>query len=163
MIIAYPGNTPPPHTVLANGAAVSREQYAKLFAVIGTKYGAGNGSTTFNVPDCRNRVLQGGAAAGAYKNAGLPNILSANANDSPLGMYVWANSMTQYDGWESGALSIHSPANNEVFTGMTWDDNAGGRRPYRLRFDASRSSAIYGASNTVQPPALTVLYCIVYE
>lgn len=42
--------------LLEDGAAVSRTTYANLFAVIGTTYGAGNGSTTFNVPDSRGRV-----------------------------------------------------------------------------------------------------------
>jgi len=45
--------TAPEGFLLANGAAVSRTTYADLFAVIGTTYGAGNGSTTFNLPDAR--------------------------------------------------------------------------------------------------------------
>lgn len=42
-----------------NGAAVSRTTYANLFAVIGTTYGAGNGTTTFNVPDLRGQFIRG--------------------------------------------------------------------------------------------------------
>jgi len=50
------------------GQAVSRSTYAALFLAIGTLYGAGNGSTTFNVPDLRGRALfgkdnMGGSAA----------------------------------------------------------------------------------------------------
>lgn len=45
--------------LLANGAAVSRTTYATLFAAIGTAYGSGDGSTTFNLPDGRGRVLVG--------------------------------------------------------------------------------------------------------
>ncbi|QEY24939.1 tail fiber protein [Neisseria animalis] len=41
-----------------NGAAVSRTTYAKLFAAIGTHYGAGNGSTTFNLPDLRGEFIR---------------------------------------------------------------------------------------------------------
>lgn len=48
--------TAPEGYLLTNGAAVSRTTYANLFAVIGTTYGAGNGSTTFNLPDTRGRV-----------------------------------------------------------------------------------------------------------
>lgn len=48
--------TAPEGYVLENGAALSRTTYAELFAAIGTTYGAGNGSTTFNVPDSRGRV-----------------------------------------------------------------------------------------------------------
>lgn len=48
--------TAPAGYLLANGAAVSRATYANLFAVIGTTYGAGDGSTTFNLPDTRGRT-----------------------------------------------------------------------------------------------------------
>jgi microcystin-dependent protein len=42
-----------------NGAAVSRSTYAVLFAAIGTLYGAGDGTTTFNLPDYRGEFLRG--------------------------------------------------------------------------------------------------------
>lgn len=51
--------TAPPGRLIANGAAVSRTTYAALFAAIGTTYGAGNGSTTFNLPDLRGVVARG--------------------------------------------------------------------------------------------------------
>src|SRR2546421_10755651 len=56
-ITAFGGDTPPPGWLPADGSEVSRTQYAALFAAIGTTYGAGNGSTTFNLPDLRGRVL----------------------------------------------------------------------------------------------------------
>ncbi|HKT28806.1 tail fiber protein [Dyella sp.] len=49
-IIVTAGQQAPPYTLLCNGAAISRTQYADLFAAIGTTYGAGDGVTTFNVP-----------------------------------------------------------------------------------------------------------------
>lgn len=59
--------------LLCDGAAVSRTTYEALFAAIGTAYGAGNGSTTFNVPDLRGRVPVGvdGAAARLAANDAL--------------------------------------------------------------------------------------------
>lgn len=51
--------TAPPFSLKANGAAVSRTAYAKLFARIGTRYGAGDGFTTFNLPDCRGESIRG--------------------------------------------------------------------------------------------------------
>jgi hypothetical protein len=45
--------------LVANGAAVSRTQYARLFAAIGTMYGAGDGSSTFNLPDLRGEFVRG--------------------------------------------------------------------------------------------------------
>lgn len=51
--------TPPAGWLLCDGSAVSRTTYAALFAVIGSTYGAGDGSTTFNLPDTRGRVVVG--------------------------------------------------------------------------------------------------------
>ena len=58
-IWAYGGGTAPAGWLLCNGGVVSRAAYAKLFAVIGTAYGAGDGSTTFALPDMRGRVVLG--------------------------------------------------------------------------------------------------------
>lgn len=55
----YAGSGTPSKWLYCDGSAVSRDTYAKLFAVIGTTYGAGNGSTTFNLPDFRGRVPVG--------------------------------------------------------------------------------------------------------
>lgn len=55
-IKAYGGSTAPTGWLLCQGQAVSRSTYATLFSVIGTTYGSGDGSTTFNVPDFRGRV-----------------------------------------------------------------------------------------------------------
>ena len=51
-------NTTPTGYLKCNGAAVSRSTYSALFAVIGTTYGSGNGSSTFNVPDLRGEFVR---------------------------------------------------------------------------------------------------------
>ena len=53
-IIEFAGDIPPANFLIANGQAISRTTYAELFSVIGTKYGAGDGSTTFNLPNLNN-------------------------------------------------------------------------------------------------------------
>lgn len=61
-LIMWPSSTANPDVNVwleANGAPVSRVTYANLFAIIGTTYGAGDGSTTFNLPDFRNQYLMG--------------------------------------------------------------------------------------------------------
>ena len=58
-VFYFAASTAPTGFLKANGAAVSRTTYAALFAVTGTTYGAGDGSTTFNVPDLRGEFIRG--------------------------------------------------------------------------------------------------------
>jgi microcystin-dependent protein len=132
--------------LLCDGAAVSRTTYAKLFAVIGTTYGVGNGSTTFNLPNRIDNVAQGSATAGTVKRAGLPNII--------------------------GSFVLRYGCNNGEFAGANYTTpgvnlttaSYGGSQPSTyMNFDASRSNSIYGSSTTVQPAALTCRVLIKYE
>lgn len=58
-IVLYGNNTAPSGWLLCDGAAVSRTTYADLFAVLGTAYGVGDGSTTFNLPNLKGRFPAG--------------------------------------------------------------------------------------------------------
>ena len=58
LILPYGGTTAPVGFLLCNGAAVSRTTYSALFSVIGTTYGSGDGSTTFNLPQIENLVYK---------------------------------------------------------------------------------------------------------
>ena len=64
-VIFYAKNTAPTGFLKANGAAVSRSTYADLFAVTGTTFGVGDGSTTFNLPDMRGYFARGWADDGS--------------------------------------------------------------------------------------------------
>ena len=146
------GNTVPDGCLVADGAAVSRTTYAELFAAIGTTWGEGDGSTTFNLPDMRNRFPEGAQTAGGYNAPGLPNITgsvlmhSSNSGtniQTVTGAFYAENTLSSFrDGGNqrSGANSIPSFAIN-----------------------ASRSSSIYGASTTVQPASVKLLPVIVYR
>lgn len=63
-ILPYGGATAPSGWFICDGTAVSRTTYAELFAVIGTSFGAGDGSTTFNLPDMRESVPKGAGLTG---------------------------------------------------------------------------------------------------
>lgn len=71
----FPTATPPAGWLVLNGQAVSRTLYPALFALIGTAYGAGDGSTTFNLPD-----MQGRSAVGLGTHADVNAIGDADAN-----------------------------------------------------------------------------------
>ena len=67
-IFPYGGSTAPPGWLLCDGTAVSRTTYARLYGAIGTAYGTGDGSTTFNVPDMRGRTFAGAEVAGSSQS-----------------------------------------------------------------------------------------------
>lgn len=118
------------------GATVSRTTYSNLFQVYGTTYGIGDGSTTFTLPDCRNRVLWGATNFG-YIAAGLPNITGS----------FFVNKSDVVD--VQGAFKANYPGGGNAANYISG-------APSNISLDASRSSSIYGASDTVQPPSIKV-------
>ncbi|MGM9571241.1 MAG: phage tail protein [bacterium] len=146
----YAGKTVPSGYLLCNGAKISRTTYKNLFNVIGTTYGTGDGSTTFTLPNLIDKFIQGAATPGTVKAAGLPNITGSFTNK---GLEVY-NSCDLKDGVFSKTTSS---INN--FNGHNTTQYA---NSIKLVFDASSSNTIYGNSDTVQPPALTMLPIIKY-
>jgi len=143
-IIAFAGATAPAGWLLCNGQAVSRTTYADLFKLIGTSYGAGNGSSTFNVPDLRGRFLEGANGNLHSKaDAGLTNITGSSGR-----------LLCRYDNSipASGAFTTSSVSGRGSNT-----DSVGNAV---LNFDASSSSAVYGKSTTVQPASVRVNYIV---
>lgn len=133
--------TPPAGYLKADGAEVGRASYPDLFAAIGTMFGRGDGEKTFNLPDLIGRFPQGSTVPGQKIEAGLPNITGkfrakAAAGEIPGGAFYGIGNI-------GGGSSDNSAPNYE-----------------EIGFDASKSNRIYGMSETVQPPALTLLPCI---
>lgn len=82
LIIPWGDSTVPSGFLDCDGAAVSRTTYASLFAVIGTNYGAGDGSTTFNVPDLIDRTAVGKSPNKAQFSTGGENSVTSTGNAS---------------------------------------------------------------------------------
>ena len=153
--IQFAGSQAPEGFLVCNGGEISRTTYSALFAVIGTTYGSGDGSTTFNLPNLTDRFLQGSTTSGTVKNAGLPNI-QGYADFSPGYISGGYRAYTLAGG--SGAFYA---TNIQKYCNI----NAEGQQAsgaVGAKFSAARSDSIYGNSTTVQPPALTCLICIKY-
>ena len=136
--------TPPSGYLKADGSEVGRATYPALFAAIGTTFGEGDGEMTFNLPDLMGRFPEGSATPGTVKAPGLPNI---TGNVATL---VGANSL-------QGAFHEVGRIESNV---NKYSIPNGAEDYLRWAIDASLSNPIYGASSTVQPPALTLLPCI---
>ncbi len=147
IVSAFAGKTAPSGWLKCDGSAVSRTRYATLFAAIGTLYGAGDGSTTFNLPNLIGRVPFGMDVqnVGQSTNGGLPNITGAF---SIGGDFESA----------SGAFSGSS-------TGFRGAENTGSDGGY-VNFNASLSNGMYGNSwyngTRVVPASVFMTYCIKY-
>ena len=148
-IITYVGDDVPTGYLPCNGAELNPSTYVNLFEVIGTKFG-GNGSTTFKLPNLNNNsFLEGSETVGTVKSAGLPN---ATGN-------FWLGGVTGFaKGFEDGAFSVIQDTKLEYVIYNTKVATTIGK----LNLDLSKSNSVFGASNTVQPKAVTVKYCIKY-
>ena len=145
-IIPFAGQNAPTGYLMCNGQEVSRTEYSYLFDIIGTTYGEGDGSTTFNVPDLRDKFTQGASGTntvGTVKEAGLPNITGNLSNTTWL--YIGSTGTGAFTHAKNDAFA-ESPAQREDGTAY--------------KFDASLSNSIYGNSDTVQPPAVCMNYII---
>lgn len=143
-VIPFAGETPPEGFLLCNGQEVSRVTYARLFNVIKEKFGAGDGVTTFQVPNLVEKFIEGTeSSVGQTLNAGLPNITAG------FTAYTYQN------GGPTGKMRSKITNTNQVQAGGGSD-----RTFVEFSLDASRDSNVYGKSNTVQPPAVKMLLII---
>lgn len=153
-ILPFTTGSVPSGFLICNGAAVSRVDYACLFSAIGVLFGAGDGTTTFNLPDCRDRVLQAASMSssrpsGTYIPAGAPDFsgdFSMAFGQLAFGDGACSTGATNtsfYPACENVSESELSPNRNNY-----------------IEFSAAASNAVYGASTTVQPPAGIVSYII---
>ena len=131
-----------------NGAAVSRTKYARLFKKIGTKYGAGDGSTTFNLPNLHHRVLEGTNTTNEvakYQEAGLPDIVGS-FGDFSARPQVEASGTGAFSLSKTGAWGYNG---QEVLISV-----------HNASLKASRSNAIYGKSDTSRMASLRLMAII---
>ena len=83
IITTFAGSVPPAGWLPCDGSAVSRTDYATLFAVVGTTYGAGDGSTTFNLPDLSGRVVIGVSGTHAIGSTGGSETVTLTEDQLP--------------------------------------------------------------------------------
>lgn len=151
----FSGSTAPTGYILGYGQAISRTTYATYFALVGTTYGSGDGSTTFNVPDCRGRVLAGKDDMGGAAANRLTGV-SGSVAGSTLGAA---------GGAETHTLTIaEMPAHNHdiqtnTSAGSGVKVSAAGGGTDQTDTDAIANKGGGAAHNNVQPTL--ILNCII--
>ena len=138
-IVAFGGSTVPTGYLACADAAVSRTTYARLFAVVGTSFGVGDGSGNFNLPDLRDRVPLGKgtnmSTLGAVTTGIAASAVMASASKSD------ATTPTGTTGSTSATLSV----TNATFATSAKDSS-----------QSSAVSAVNATGHTHSIPALTI-------
>lgn len=155
MIMAFGAASAPTGFLICDGTAVSRTTYASLFAVIGTTWGSGNGSTTFNLPDLRGVFLRGldsnkgydaSRTFGSYQADGYPSHSHTITDPGHTHSYTAGGAATGFVSAGAVAVSLSSPTSSTTspvrVTGITATD-AGG-----------------GSAAETRPKNVAVIYCI---
>lgn len=148
VVLPFGGSTIPNGWLLANGAAASRSGKARLFSVYGTTFGAGDGSTTFNLPDLRDRYIIGvnTNALGTQIAEQLPNINgSFTTRSGTMGSLPVVSGVFSH--------STGTPLNPTLNDSVISNENI-------ITFDASNSNSIYTNSGKVYPLSLALNFII---
>lgn len=125
----FAANTTPDGWLKANGATVSRTTYAALFLAIGTTYGAGDGATTFALPDLRGEFLRGfddGRGVDTSRVIGSPQTHQMQSHNH-TGSVAYTSEIY---GFNSGSTAVASGSTNSGAAGGT--TNASENRPRNI-------------------------------
>jgi microcystin-dependent protein len=162
-IVPWSDSSVPTGFLECNGAAVSRSTYADLFAIVGTTYGSGDGSTTFNVPDLQDNVAVGKSGTKNLASTGGANTVSSTGNvgggtanatlSTPqLASHSHGNPIRNPGPFGGvGAITNQFNPNSFINTNST---GSGGGHSHNM------SANFSGDATSVVQPYLTILYII---
>lgn len=156
-VLPYYGETAPPGTLACDGSEISRAAYDELFAVLGTKAGAGDGETTFNLPDFRGDFIRGlggdnAGGLGVEQSDAIRNITGEftirRRHSSPVIDDIAISS--------SGAFSLGNLTGAAGCVGS-------GTASSTCQTIAMQASAVVPTAAENRPINVALLWCIIYE
>ena len=160
-IVPWSDSSVPTGFLECNGAAVSRSTYSALFAIIGTTYGAGDGASTFNVPDLQDNVAMGKSGTKALASTGGANTVASTGNvggstaNATLSTAQLASHSHSSGANASGPTSPNpNPGSQKFNPGTTGSTGSGTGHQHNM------SATFSGDSTSVLQPYLTTLYII---
>lgn len=170
-ISMFAGSTAPTGYLLCQGQAVSRTTYANLFTVIGTTYGTGNGSTTFNLPNLQGKFALGKSSSHALASTGGAETVTLTTNQIPAHTHGNKSLVGMFRAYgdtgsigESGDGTVITSGIVSTDGSFDWAPGYENRRGYGVKIDASHehTSVGGGAAHDNMPPYQTVNYIIKY-
>ena len=148
------------------GAAVSRSTYSALFAIVGTTYGAGDGSTTFNLPDLQDNIAMGKSGTKALASTGGANTVAATGTVGGSTANASLSEAQLASHSHSTPIANMGPSNNDQKSGL--GNTKGGSSPNintggtgsGTGHSHNMSATFSGTASSVLQPYLTLIYII---
>lgn len=166
VIKMYGGSAAPVGYLLCDGSAISRSTYSDLFAILGTSFGVGNGSTTFNLPDLRQRVPLGKAASGTGSTIGstggtIDHVHSGPAHTHDPGTYAIPSggAHTHTTGAPSATADLQFGSGEDAASPTHTHDIASSGAHVHTLTGATGSSGT-GSTGTANPPFQVVQFIV---
>ena len=162
-IVPWSSASVPSGFLECNGAAVSRSTYSALFAIVGTTYGAGDGATTFNLPDLQDNVAIGKSGTKALASTGGANTVqssgnvggtTANATLSTSQLASHSHTVPKGQSQGPGNVAPGTGSQSRNASGNTSSTGSGTGHSHTM------SANFTGDSTSVLQPYLTVIYII---
>jgi len=156
-IIPFGGTAAPSGFLACDGSAISRTTYADLFSAISTTWGTGDGSTTFNIPDLRDRFIRGSGTSRAVATAENHAMPSANI----LGKQTYGSYGEEGDiiHFRAPGASVWNPGGGGEYTLGTSGKVSGGPNSTGANW-INRMKTEQLTANEVRPSNKATLYCI---
>ena len=164
-IVPWSSSSVPTGFLECNGAAVSRSTYSALFAIVGTTYGAGDGASTFNLPDLQDNVAIGKSGTKALASTGGANTVQSTGNvagstaNHTLSEAELASHSHPAGGNRSQLFSPSGGPNNPA-RGFINNPTSTGSAGSGSGHSHNMSANFTGDSTSVLQPYLTVIYII---
>ena len=152
IMVAFGMSTLPAGWLTCDGSAVSRSTYARLFNVIGTTWGSGDGSTTVNLPECRGQFMRGvdlGAGVDPSRSLGTTQGFAMQGHD-----HNWNISTTNYSGVSA---NIATGGDNTIYQNPT------GVSPYTAKTSGPVTDGTNGTpvvATETRPTNVAILFAI---
>lgn len=169
-IAPYAGAAAPTNWLECNGAAVSRTTYASLFAICGTTFGAGNGSTTFNIPDLRGEFLRGwdngrGVDTGRVRGSAQGDNAGSHTHSASLSVTGTTNTTGAHTHTVSAAVPLGAGSNSNrpasfSSTGPDPSTGSAGDHSHTVTGTASGTTGDSSETGETRPRNIALMFCI---
>ena len=162
-IVPWSSSSVPSGFLECNGAAVSRSTYSALFAIVGTTYGAGDGASTFNLPDLQDNVAIGKSGTKALASTGGANTVAAagtvggstaNATLSTAQLASHSHTIPGGAAGQFGGGQLAGSNSNVIANVPTSNTGSGTGHSHNM------SATFSGTATSVVQPYLTIIYII---